>query len=131
MITTILIRRGLRSDLPLSAELGELLLATDTGEIFYGTGPGNPVFRVGGGFVPDKDITSQIDGVINTFSVGEAYQPNSLVVYYCLSRLRKSVDTNIYDVVELNPDAGTFQLPDRVPQLGDTLIVSYTRKTII
>jgi hypothetical protein len=127
-ITTIKIRGGLKADLPLSAELHELLLTRDTGELFYGMGLGNPVLRIGGGHVPDVDITGQVDGVTNIFNVGEAYMPGSLVVYFCLSRLRKSVDTNIYDVVELDPDTGTFELVNRVPQPGDTLIVEFHRK---
>jgi len=127
-ITTIKIRGGLKQDLPLSAELHELLLTSDTGELFYGMGPGIPLLRIGGGHVPDRDITSQINGVTNVFNVGEAYAPGSLVVYFCLTRMRKSVDTNIYDVVELNPNAGTFELPGRTPQPGDTLIVEFHRK---
>lgn len=126
--TTIKIRGGLKQDLPLSAELHELLLVSDTGELFYGMGPGNPLLRIGGGLVADLDITNQIDGVTNTFTVGEGYIAGSLVVYYCLTRLRKSVDGITHDVVELNPDSGTFELPGRIPQPGDTLIVSFNRK---
>ncbi|ULQ47384.1 hypothetical protein JN531_003665 [Flagellatimonas centrodinii] len=34
------IRRGVAANLPASASVGELLLATDTGELWYGTGAG-------------------------------------------------------------------------------------------
>lgn len=37
---SVRVRRGLVADLPASAPLGELLIATDTGELFYGTGTG-------------------------------------------------------------------------------------------
>ena len=37
---SVRVRRGLIADLPASAPAGELLLATDTGELWYGTGSG-------------------------------------------------------------------------------------------
>jgi hypothetical protein len=40
MAQTILLKRGLKTDLPMSAAIGEPLFATDTREIFIGTGTG-------------------------------------------------------------------------------------------
>lgn len=127
-VTRIKLRGGEKNDLPLSAELHEVLLVRDTGELYYGMGLGQPLLKIGGGYVPDKDITDQIDGTKNTFSVGEAFAPGSLVVYYCMTRLRKSIGSNQYDVSEVNADAGEFILHNRQPQPGDVLIVSYNRK---
>jgi hypothetical protein len=126
--TKILLRGGDKADLPLSAELHEILLVRDTGELYYGMGPGEPLLKIGGGSVLDKDITDQIDGTKTIFNVGEAYMPGSLVVYFCMARLRKSSEETLYDFSELDPDAGSFEFHDRVPQTGDIIIVSYNRK---
>lgn len=40
-------KRGLRSKLPSSAEVGVPLFTTDTGELFVGMGPGVPLVKIG------------------------------------------------------------------------------------
>ena len=47
-LTTIQIRRGIKAQLPSVAEVGELLLTTDTHELFVGTGSGVVPITVGG-----------------------------------------------------------------------------------
>lgn len=46
MSQKIKIRRGLKADLPSSADIGEFLYVTDTKEIFLGDGTGNPLVQV-------------------------------------------------------------------------------------
>jgi hypothetical protein len=45
---TIKSRRGLKANLPAEAAEGELLVATDTGELFLGCGAGEPLLALGG-----------------------------------------------------------------------------------
>jgi hypothetical protein len=48
---TIQIRRGLKSELPSSAAVGEPLFCTDTNELFIGAGLGNPLVSLSSGTV--------------------------------------------------------------------------------
>lgn len=43
----VLIKRGLRSNLPNRAELAQPLFATDTGELFIGLGSDRPPLKIG------------------------------------------------------------------------------------
>ena len=46
-MTTILLKRGLKANIPASASLGEPWYCTDTGELYIGQGNGIPLKRIG------------------------------------------------------------------------------------
>jgi len=121
MAVIIKIRRGLKSDLPLEAELGEALWTTDTQELFFGNGPSQALKKHGTTELT-FDLTSQVDSVRVLFTVPVSYLPGSLKPMLNGMRLRPS------EFVETNPSLGQFTLSfaptyDADPNKLDTVLV--------
>jgi hypothetical protein len=121
MAVVIKLRRGLKVDLPLEAELGEGLWTTDTQELYFGQGAGLPLKKHG---ATDKtfDLTSQVDGVRVEFTIPMAYIPGSAKPMLNGIRLRPS------EFTENSPGAGKFTLSfaptyNINPNLSDSIIV--------
>lgn len=128
MPVSIRLRRGPKSHLPAEAELGETLLTTDTGELYFGMGPGQPIRKIGGAQVYGEDLTGNIDGVSITFSTLHPYVPGSLRVTYCGARLRRSAPA---EFTETNPANKEFQLNlTRPPRVGDWMEVDYEKAVV-
>jgi hypothetical protein len=101
MAVTIKLRRGLKIDLPVEAELGEALLTTDTQELYFGRGPNNTLSKVG---AVEKifNLTSQVNSVLREFTCPTPYVPGSLKIYLNGMRLFPE------DYVENSPSTGKF-----------------------
>lgn len=63
-------RRGLKEDLPTSAPAGQLLIATDTSELFYGTGTGVEQIGSGSVNVTHKTVYSLFEDTQQVFADG-------------------------------------------------------------
>jgi hypothetical protein len=70
----------------------------------------------GGGY--EDDLSSQINGITNTFVTTYAFNTSSIVIYYNGVRQRTGVEVTVVN-------ARTVQL-DFVPELGTTIVATYT-----
>ena len=125
MAVAIKMRRGVRAQLPIEAEEGELLLTLDTSELFYGRGVGNEVGKIGGKWHVDVDLSSQANGSTNIFTTPLPYKPNTLRVFKNMGKLRKSKGGATYDVTEVDNMAGTFRIEGYPPISGDVIEVDF------
>ena len=114
---SVRVRRGLVADLPASAPLGELLIATDTGELFYGTGSG--VKRS-----PNKVVRSYVISVSGERTYGWPEQWASPPV---VSLTAISEDGGRPNVAELITAPTTQQVRIRAWRVGNGLAVNTER----
>lgn len=130
MATIILIRRGQKQDLPTEAPQGELLLTLDTGELFFGQGPGLPLKPVASQLVKGVDLSNQVDGLTKNFVVPEAFVPGSLEVEYNGVTQLNTVGQTVREITEVNPANGSFKFEHIVPMttpMRDSVVAKYLR----
>ncbi len=71
-----------------------------------------------GGSTDSEDLSSQVNGITNTFVTTDAFNTSSIVVYYNGVRQRTGVEVTVVN-------ARTIQMAF-VPEAGTTLVATYT-----
>ena len=85
----VLIKRGLKADLPEHLPLGEPAFCIDTGELFIGMGEGEPLKPI-----VDGDLVNRVANKFDDVTVEEsedAEEPGSILKFWSNGEIKKEI----------------------------------------
>lgn len=127
MASTILLKRGLKANLPAEAALGEPLYCTDTGEIFVGMGAGQSLKSTG---VIIDDVTASLLTTFSSSKINTLLGGKQDSLGYTAENTVNKGSANGYAGLDANGKVPLSQIPDTARQQTYVVLNTTTRTAL-